>query len=127
MLHIVSVTEADQSAQKWMGLYQREDLLYNNNQVFKKEGEDQFLFSNDKGHWMMGSQPEGSMGYFFQEKSGGSLPSSEGAWSFWDGEAWLDGHILRVEPLDIDGGFIVLFNWPCNLNIRIFREHSWFK
>ena len=82
-------------------------MMYNNNQVFKKEGKEQFLFTNDKGHWMMGNQPMGSMGYLFQEQRGGSLPNQEGAWSFWDGEDWVAGQILIVEPLDIDGEIII--------------------
>ena len=102
-LNIVSVTKTDQSAQVWFGPYQRQDLMYNNNQVFKKKGEEQFLFTNDKGHWMIGNQPMGNLGYFFQEKNGGALPSTEGAWSFWDGEDWLSGHILRIEPIYVSG------------------------
>ena len=64
----------------------KKDMMYNNNQVFKKVEEDKFLFTNDEGHWMIGNQPMGSKGYFFQEEKGGSLPTEESTWSYWNGK-----------------------------------------
>ena len=86
----------------------RKDMMYNNNQVFQKEDKDQFLFTNDKGHWMIGNKPMGSKGYFYQEEQGGSLPFQEGAWSFWNGEDWLTGQVLIVETVDVGGEFSCL-------------------
>ena len=48
MLNIFSLDQINPSAEDWLGIYLRKDMMYNNNQVFKKDGKEQFLFTNDR-------------------------------------------------------------------------------
>ena len=77
------------------GIYKKEDSKeYNNRPVYQLDRGGKFLFYNDNGHWMIGSQASGTSGGISTMKEGLLTPPSTG-WKYSD-NVWKEDLQLRV-------------------------------